>query len=538
MISLRPYQQEAIQAVRAGFVRGIRRPLISLPTGTGKTVVFSAIVEGAVKKGRRVLILAHRDELLQQASDKLTTVAPDLWNEIGFVKAQRNEIDRSVVIASVQTLARQKRLDALVEYGLNVGRPFDLVIVDEAHHSAADSYQRILTGLGCFEDGGPLTIGVTATPQRSDALDLGATWQEVIYHRDMLWAMRSGYLCDLRGIKVTLGGLDLGGVKTTAGDYNTGDLEEALEAADAPEHGVRAWQKYAAGRKTICFTPTIKLAHAVAAAFQAQGVSAAALSGETHALDRKEMLARFAAGDLKVIANAQVLTEGFDEPGVECIMIARPTKSQPMYVQMVGRGTRLSPGKKDCVILDIVGATDRLDLTTLPKLFGLGEDDSQSGDPEKDTGSVLGAADHHDEVERKAGRISAREVELFARQDFAWVPVRPGLWVLGTGPEGDVELVASGETWTAQVRKKGAGTRILLEGVDLGYAMGAGDDYARSSGDRAAYLVAKDAPWRSRTATTKQLDTLRKLKVATPHGLSAGEASDLLAAAIASKAKR
>lgn len=536
MISLRPYQQEALAATRDAFVRGIRRPLISLPTGTGKTVIFSSVTKGAAAKGRRVLILAHRDELLRQSADKLVAVAPELAMRIGFVKASTDDYDHDVVIASVQTLARPKRLAKIVEENALSGRPFDVVIVDEAHHAAADSYQSILYGLGSFEADGPLTIGVTATPQRADAKDLGATWQEIVYHRDMLSMMRERYLCDLRGRQIRLEALDLGSVKVTAGDYNAGDVGDALEVADAPEHGVRAWHKYAAGRKTIVFTPTIALAEEFASEFTRTGVPAVALSGNTPTDERRSILRRFHEGEIRVIANAQVLTEGFDEPDVECIVIARPTKSQPMYVQMVGRGTRLSPGKKDCLVLDLVGATDRLDLTTLPRLFGLGEDgDGESSEGSvSQGGSILDAASEHDERERKAGRIASREVELFSRAELAWVAVGPGRWLLDLGDE-KVELLARGDRWDVVAFAKGKLPRKLAEGLEQGYAMGTGDDYARGSGELAGKLIDKAARWRQRPASSKQLGTLAKLKVAIPHGVSAGEASDLLSAAIARK---
>lgn len=530
MISLRPYQHEAIEAVRAAAKRGVRRPLIGLPTGTGKTVVFSAIVQAAAKKGSRCLILAHRDELLTQSEEKLTAVAPELALSTGFVKAKLNDHHTPVVIASVQTLSRSNRLAQIVD-------PFDIVIVDEAHHAAADSYMRVLDGLGSFrETGGPLTIGVTATPQRADGKDLGATWQEIVYHRDMLSMMREGYLCDLRGIRVKLGGLDLSDVRTTGGDYNDADLEEALEAADAPEHGVRAWHKYCAGRKTICFTPTIALAQMVAAEFRETGVAARALSGKTPLEERREMLRRFKTGEVQVIANAQVLTEGFDEPSVECVMIARPTKSQGMYVQMVGRGTRIAPGKKDCIVLDIVGATDRLDLTTLPRLFGLDEEGEQDTTEKvdadtdgEDSGSVL---DWSERDEKKSGRITARQVELFARQEIAWVRADDGLWVLSIGNQSHIQLVADDDRWDVILDRKDYGRTYLAKGLDQGYAMGTAEDYARQNG-ASSNLVSRNAAWREGPASEKQVAALRRMKVSVPHGISRGEASDLLGAAVA-----
>lgn len=526
MLQLRPYQTEALEAIRERFRHGIRRPLVSLPTGTGKTVLFSAMASSALKRGSRVLVLAHRDELLTQAADKMHQFDEALdAMTVGLVKAEVDQHDRPVVVASVQTLGREARLARIAE-------PFQLIIVDEAHHAAADSYQRILRGLGSFEDDGPLTLGVTATPQRADALSLETTFQEVVYHRDILWAIRSGYLCDLKGRQVRLEALDLTGVKTRGGDYVEGQVAQALEAAEAPYHGARAWVRYAEGRKTIVFTPTIALAHDFAREMRTvAGVNAQALSGETPQDQRRQMLRDFASGDLRVICNAQVLTEGFDEPSVECIMVARPTKSQPLYVQMVGRGTRLHPGKSDCLIIDLVGATDRLDLTTLPRLFGLGD-----ADEERDAVAERGVAEvvaERQAAEVRSGRITAAEVELFKRQKLAWVKLETGQWALTAGDLSLVVRQTPNGLYRVERRPRSGPLAIIGHDLDLGYAQGMAEDAARAADGFAEVLVSKDAGWRSKPASTKQKAALRRFGQVVPQGLTAGEASDLMAAAIA-----
>lgn len=248
------------------------------------------------------------------------------------------------------------------------------------------------------------------------------------------------------------------------------------------------------------------------------------------------MLRRFKTGEVQVIANAQVLTEGFDEPSVECVMIARPTKSQGMYVQMVGRGTRIAPGKKDCIVLDIVGATDRLDLTTLPRLFGLDEEGEQDTTEKvdadtdgEDSGSVL---DWSERDEKKSGRITARQVELFARQEIAWVRADDGLWVLSIGNQSHIQLVADDDRWDVILDRKDYGRTYLAKGLDQGYAMGTAEDYARQNG-ASSNLVSRNAAWREGPASEKQVAALRRMKVSVPHGISRGEASDLLGAAVA-----
>jgi superfamily II DNA or RNA helicase len=536
-LSLRPYQLEALDAIRAGYRRGIHRPLVSLPTGTGKTILFSAMASGAMSRGRGVLVLAHRDELLSQAADKMRQYDPALDEmTVGLVKAESDQWDRPVVVASVQTLARERRL-------ARVERRFDLIIVDEAHHAAADSYQRILGGLGAFEDGGPLTLGVTATPQRADSLGLDETFQEVVYHRDILSMIRAGYLCDLIGRQIKLHALDLTQAKVRRGDFVEGEVGEMLEAAEAPYHGVRAWQRYAAGRKTIVFTPTIALAHEFAAEFRKAGVRAVGLSGETPLEERRGILRDFHSGSIDVVANAQVLTEGFDEPAVSCIMIARPTKSQPLYVQMVGRGTRIFPDKENCLVMDLVGATERLDLTTLPRLFGLGDDEAY-GDVEEalEEKGVSELAGLREQRLVREGRIEAREVSLFAQQKLSWSTVRPGQWTLSAGDDMLVVKLTGGaegyERYAVdRFPRHGAPTR-LQSNLDLGLAMGVAEDAARATPDFDEVLVDRNAVWRGGPATDKQVKALRKMRVAVPDGCSRGEASDLMAAAIARRRTR
>jgi superfamily II DNA or RNA helicase len=532
-LSLRPYQTEALDAVRSGVRRGIRRPLVSLPTGTGKTILFSAMASGALARSRGVLVLAHRDELLAQAADKMRQFDSALSElVVGLVKAESDQWDYPVVVASVQTLARERRL-------ARVDRRFDLVIVDEAHHAAADSYQRILDGVGSFDPTGPITLGVTATPQRADALTLETTFQEIVYHRDILSMIRSGYLCDLVGRQVRLAALDLSKARTRRGDFVEGEVGEMLEAAEAPLHGVRAWRKYAEGRKTIVFTPTIALAHEFADEFRAKGVAARALSGETPLDERRGILRDFHAGDVEVVCNAQVLTEGFDEPSVECILIARPTKSQPLYIQMIGRGTRLWPGKENCLVLDLVGATERLDLTTLPRLFGLGDDESY-GDVEEALAErgVSELAGLREERLVREGRITAKEVSLFGAQKFAWVKVREGAWSISTGDDTMIFVMQTGggegdERYAVDRRPRYGAPERIATNLDLGYAMGVAEDAARTTEGFAEVLVSRDARWRGAPATDKQLAALKRMRVAAPAGCSKGEAADLLGAAIA-----
>lgn len=513
-LALRPYQEAALEAVSQAEARGVRRPLVALPTGTGKTIVFAAL---ARQRGGRALILAHRDELIQQAADKMMMVDPAA--EVGIVKAERDEHSAPTVVASVQTLARPARLARL--------RP-DLrtVVVDEAHHATAETYGRILEHVGAYRgDGGPLTLGVTATPERADGTPLADVWEEIVYRAEILTMIRQGYLADLRAVRVQLEA-DLDAVHTRHGDLVTGELEDALLDAGAPRHAADAYLEHAKGRKALAYTPTVRLAHETAEAMQDRGIAAEALDGTTPLDERRAILGRLRTGETRAVANCGVLTEGFDEPSVDCILIARPTKSRPLYTQMIGRGTRPHPGKRDCLIIDLVGCTSRHQIVMAHDLFGV--EPSAVGD-----GETLGEAVARIEGEREAeGRLVAKTVDLFASRELHWIESDSRRFVLSLGDAGLLVLWTRDlQSWTAEHVTRDRQRSEIVTGLDLGYAQGCAEDYARGLG--AGALVSRTARWRREPATEKQVAALRRWRVPIREGLTRGEASDLLTAAIA-----
>jgi ATP-dependent helicase IRC3 len=515
MLTLRPYQEEAIQAV----TNGIQRPLVALPTGTGKTVVFVHLVD---RRGGRALILVHRDELIQQALEKLQLVNPDL--DIGVVKAAQNAVDAQVVVASVQTISREKRLAQLAV-------DINTVIVDEAHHAVAPSYRRVLEHVGSLFVGGPLTVGFTATPERADNTGLGDIWQGIAYQRSILEMMLAGYLCDLRAVQVRLK-LDLDDVHTRHGDFIESELGDAMTEANAPTHVVAAYQEHAAGRKALVFTPTVRLAHDMACAFQGQGINAEAVDGTTPEDERRATLRRLHTGETMVVCNCLVLTEGFDSPSVNCIVVARPTKSKPLYIQMIGRGTRIYPGKDDLLVLDVVGASSRHSLMTATSLF----------QTRLENKSVLEAEEERRErAARRAEPIAygdrvATEANLFRARPMHWVRTRRGRWALSLGNQAHLRLVPSrseDDKWVV-VHVANKQKRQIYAGLPLDYALGAGEDYAREHGVWS--LFAESAGWRRSSAppTPGQLDFLRKWgsKSVFPPGLTKGAAADLMTSII------
>jgi superfamily II DNA or RNA helicase len=512
-LELRPYQAEAIAAIEEAERRGVHRPLLGLPTGTGKTVIFAALIR---RRGGSALVLAHRDELLVQATDKIRQVDPAA--HLGLVKAEANEVEAPVVVASVQTLAHESRLARLPQR-------FQTVVVDEAHHATADSYRRVLD----WVDASPLLLGVTATPERADNASLGEVWDEVVYSRSLLEMIRAGYLVDLRGLRVRLA-LDFSRLRVSHGDFVDADAAAALTAADAPAHACAAYLQHAPSRKALLFTPTVELAHLMAAAFRARGVAAEAVDGSLPLEERRAILARLRSGDTQVVANCAVLTEGFDEPSVDCIIVARPTRSRILYIQMIGRGTRTYPNKRDCLIVDLVGASERHDLLTLPRLFGFGDTTAL------EERTVTEALEHEHAAADPAtteAPLVAEEIDLFReRARLRWVEVGAS-WAVTTGrgllvvePYADAWRVVAQEARTRQ-------RQVLAHGLDLGYAHGVAEDFIRRLG--AAHLVAPDAPWRTDAISNKQRALLNRLGIPYDADLNRGAASDLISAELAKR---
>lgn len=531
-LPLRDYQIEAVDAVQAAARRGVRRPLVALPTGTGKTVVFSELIR---RRGGRALVIAHRDELIEQARDKLRMVDPDL--RVGVVQGERDEHDAPVVVASIQTLARERRMARLLGRGaqesLFPADPFVTVVIDEAHHAAAPTYRTAVAQLGGFElEEGPLVVGVTATPERGDGVGLDAVFQEIVYQRDLLDMIRAGYLCDLRAIRVHVE-LNLDTLKVRAGDFGDEELGRALIESAAPEHALSAYQQHAAGRKALIFTPTVEVAQLMAETFSEAGIAARRVSGEMAREQRRATLAAFRAGEVRVLANCMILTEGYDEPSVDCLIMARPTKSRPLYVQMVGRGTRRAPGKADCLVIDLLGNSRRHQLMTAASLAGL--------DPDELAGRTLaGAVAEREEREQgggdrvAGGQVVGEVVDLFAESELSWSPGQ-GFYVLSGGEHGQVVIRQDeADAWSVTVIPATGPPHPLGAGLDLGYAQGAAEDWVRRV--RADKLADRSAAWRSRPVSERQIALLRDRGVEVRPGLTAGEASRLIDVAKAASA--
>lgn len=344
-MELRPYQAEAKTAVFEQWKQGFKRTLLVLPTGCGKTIVFAKVTEDCVRMGQRVLILAHRGELLEQASDKLLKTT---GLRSAVEKAESSSLDSwyRVTVGSVQTLIREKRLAQFdTDY-------FDTIIIDEAHHCISDSYQKILKHFSEAQ-----VLGVTATPDRGDMKNLGSVFDSLAYEYTLPKAIREGYLSPIKAVTIPLS-LDLSAVSTQAGDFKASDIDTALDPylyqiADEMKN-------YCSDRKTVVFLPLVKTSQKFRNILNEKGFNAAEVNGESP--DRAEILSDFDSGKYNVLCNSMLLTEGWDCPSVDCVIVLRPTKVRGLYCQMVGRGTRLCEGKKNLLLLDFLWHTERHEL--------------------------------------------------------------------------------------------------------------------------------------------------------------------------------
>jgi superfamily II DNA or RNA helicase len=344
-MKLRDYQQDAREAIQNEWKNGTKKTLLVLPTGCGKTIVFSKVIEDRVKKGERVLVLAHRGELLEQAADKLEK---STGLKCATEKAEQTSIGSwfRVVVGSVQTMMREKRLEQF-DKGF-----FDTIIIDEAHHCISDGYQRVLN---YFDSAN--VLGVTATPDRGDMRNLGSYFESLAFEYTLPKAIKSGYLSPIKALTIPLQ-LDLTTVSQQAGDFKASDLGTALDPY--LESIAEEMWKNAKDRKIVVFLPLVKTSQKFTEILNKKGFIAAEVNGESK--DRAEILEDFDKGKYNVLCNSMLLTEGWDCPSVDCVVILRPTKVRSLYSQMVGRGTRLFKGKTELLLLDFLWHTERHEL--------------------------------------------------------------------------------------------------------------------------------------------------------------------------------
>lgn len=399
-MELRPYQKEAKEAIFEQWDSGVSKTLLVLPTGCGKTVVFAKVTEECVRQGDRVLILAHRGELLEQAADKLMKTT-GLGCALEKAESSCQGSWFRVVVGSVQTLMREKRLNSFDPFYFNT------IIIDEAHHCISDSYQRVLQHFPHAH-----VLGVTATPDRGDMRNLGAYFESLAYEYTLPKAIKEGYLSPIKALTIPLK-IDMSSVSVQAGDFKASEIGTAL---DPYLQGIaEEMQKYCMDKKTVVFLPLVKTSQKFRDLLNQYGFRAAEVNGDSQ--DRAEILKDFDAGKYNVLCNSMLLTEGWDCPSVNCIVVLRPTKVRSLYCQMVGRGTRLSPetGKDHLLLLDFLWHTERHELCHPASLICENEEVAQqmTENLEKKAGMPVDL----EEAEQKASEdVVVQREEALAKQ--------------------------------------------------------------------------------------------------------------------------
>lgn len=538
---LRDYQRQAIDACWATITPEVNRVAVEMATGLGKTITFAGLIDEWLsgvtfqrewpQKPNTALVLVHTDELVRQAVDKIQLVTRNRWS-VGVVKASQNDVHADIIVASVQTLAKPGRREQIQDVGL--------IIVDEAHHATARTYTDILEWFGGLPVRYDLTphldrpatvptFGFTATLARSDGAGLGQVWQDLAFSRSLTWGIRHGYLIDLVPYTITIPGVDAGASDAA--------MDALLADSIAPEAVVGAWLEqtirvdpdldhdpmYLPRPSTVLFAPLVRSADAFAETFNAAGVKAEVIHGALPDAERRAILDRYEAGVTTVLCNAMVLTEGWDSPRTSCVIVARPTQSVPLFVQMVGRGLRPwrsaeAPAREDqrCVLLCVAGTTT--DLATVADL-------SDKAIEAEDGRSLLALEDAFDlggdipadEDMAYRGPVRVDQWDALVQQSSkAWkytdggVPFLPlrkrsGLYVF---------IVDTSEGWTVWSRMVVAGNRghvlKLATAPDLELAMALAEDEAQErGGDIGALLADKTRPWRKAVPSLEMVSTAR-----------------------------
>jgi superfamily II DNA or RNA helicase len=562
-IVLRDYQRDALSAVADLCSRGARRLIVAVPTGGGKTIIFAHLAESlGLGPKDKILILAHRDELVQQAVDKYQSVNPT--EMIGVEKGNRraSPMDR-VCVASVQTLHNGRIADFLARFG----RPA-LIVTDEAHHAVAPGYAAIYEACQVTRDGETIHIGVTATPKRADKIGLDGAFDAVAYSIGIGDLVKRGHLVPLVGYRVRTQ-TNLDGVKVLAGEFNQRDLAEAVDTPERNARVVQAYDDTTPGRKALVFAATVAHSKNLRQTFIDAGYRAGHVDGEMKIEERRAILQAFHDGDLDVLCNCAVLTEGYDEPTIEVVIIARPTKSTVMYAQMVGRATRLSPNKTKAAVIDMVDASRKHSVVSLPSLLGLPPSFNLGGrdatniaeryqrlaDRDPDVAAMVQDAATlamlegipSDEQRAKLTRKlldQAKASNTYISVDLFRPPAMPAdadeftrmVWV----PQGDdayrlrltnATMVIEGDVvgnYRVTVRRESGAITNLGTFHGMREAFTAGEAWVRGQRGENLNFLDKRVAWRQKPATPKQISLLKRYRIKADASMTAGEASDAL----------
>jgi ATP-dependent helicase IRC3 len=531
--TLRPYQTEALDAVVSNANNGINKQLVVLPTGAGKTVIFSQLP--IIKPDTLpMLVLAHRSELLDQARSKILASNPNLTVEIEQAERHAGHVD--IVVASVATLGRNNT-PRITNYPNNY---FKSIVIDEAHHAAAPSYRRVIDYFSP-----DFLLGVTATPQRSDSTRLIDVFDEIVYYKTIQDLIEDGWLAPLVGYRVKTS-TDISEVEIQNGEYSQSQLEEKIDNPERNAHVVAAYRNLAPFKKALVFASGVRHAENLAISFRQASVETAVIVGTTPREEREKILAQFAMGQISVIVNVGVLTEGFDEPSLEAIILAKPTRSALLYTQIVGRGTRLFEGKQNCIIIDIADTTKGKKPIGLPTLLGMPPEFDLQGQ------SLTDVAKKFEELESycpgEAVRvlnpddidIAYTRINLFMPPPpnpviteyykLVWAEIAEDEFHLGLNNSESMKIKCDTlGRWNVTLHDNHQkSTRVLGIVPDMREAFARSDRWVQKNRSSSMSLLDASATWRSDAPTDSQQKLLKRIGIPITSDMTKGMASQII----------
>ena len=541
MITLRPYQQQAVDAILADWDAGYADLLLTMATGGGKTAVFLTVLDQVLTTdGCRGLVLAHRKELIDQPLARLFSYYPHWQGRAGVVMADQHEPDRQLIVATVQSLsASPRRLNDILSHGL-----ISYLVTDEAHHATADSYMAVYDRLR-LDNPDMLHLGVTATPIRADGDGLRKVFQKESAHYGIVELIQAGYLAPVRWLAIQTA-ISLKGVQSRGGDFVARQLADVYELDNCFDLVVESHRKYADGRQAVAFTVTVEGAHRLAEKFNQAGITASAADGTTEKRTRARILADFTAGRTAVLCNVGLYTEGLDVPQASCIHQVRPTRSDGLYTQMVGRALRTYPGKEDALILDYAPIETR-NIAMMGDVLGCPLRKDAYIEQDAEQGDVQAAFTFDGKFgwrEGSATEIVARQLDYLDISPWCWHRDQAGFMSIGLGeaadevertlvitpPDVDGQLILygvwrrNGGSWQAREIGRGNVETLLERAEDLSNKWGN------------AALAAKTRRWRKEPPTDRQIKFARRIKGAWKPGMTKGQVAQSITHALAIQA--
>ena len=534
-LKLRPYQRETIDAVYRAWEEEHRNVLVVAATGAGKTVIFLQIVNEVLqhRPNARFLIIAHRKELIDQPAERMRQFWPDSADRVGIVMAETDEPQAQVVIATVQTLQSRRRIDGILAHG-----QIDYLIIDEAHHSSAAGYLSVIETL---REANPemLHLGVTATPVRADGN--GLPYDVKAAHYGIKELVKSKFLAPPRWLAISTA-IDIGQVAINYGgssgaDFNQTQLKSVFETEQCFELVAESHKKYADGRKALAFTTSVEGAYRLAEAFNNAGIPAAAADGTTDKKSRAEILKAFRRGEYDVLCNAALWTEGLDLPEVSCVHQVRPTRSDGLYLQMIGRALRLFPGKEDALILDYAPA-DARNVVMMGDVLGVDVNKEVYIEEDAEEGEVIAGFTFDGEIrwmEDSPMEIVSRQLDYLNLSPYRWQNTEKGGWsFLGLGPGRDntdrtLAISPAGDTmelWGVAKREFEQWHKAykLFEGT-FEEVSAVADSYIEQWGNEV--LAAKKRTWRNGLPSEGQLKYAKRLGI-NCIGMNRGDVADAI----------